>query len=168
MSRILTSSEEKLLNRTELDRISRACQKHNDVMRLVRDLRAIRSLREKSQDKARAVRRDKKSGSPAINTRHADKKQVFDKVVKILEARLEKLRDTAASECPARGSSRRHAKARDLLSRAQQVISQEVRTLRDSHSINGVLVDKYGVVEEVASLEALDKEIRAFLRNSRQ
>lgn len=160
---MLTAREKNLLNRTEIDRIARACEKHNDVVRLIRDLRAIRSLRQKNQDKANRVVRDKKAGNLALNTRYRDKQKVFDKVVKSLEARLEKLRDAAAAECPTRRTASRTSQAAGLLGRALPEIEGGARSLRESHSIDGKLVDQYGVVEEVARLESLGKDIRTFL-----
>lgn len=161
---MLKASEKNLLNRTEIDRIERACEKHNDVVRLIRDLRAVRSLRDKNRDKANQVIRNKKAGNIAVNTRYRDKQAVFDKVVKALEDRLEKLRDAADAECPVKRSSARMNKASSLLDRALVEVETDVRSLRESHSVNGVLDDKYGVKEEVARLEGLCKEIRGFLK----
>lgn len=165
---MLKSSERSLLTANELRRVNSALIKHNDVVVLIRDLRAIRSFRQKSQDKANSVIRNKKAGNIVVNTRYRDKQKVFDKVVKILEARLEKLRDAVVSECPSkRPTSRttsRTTKASDLLGRALSVIQEDAKSLRESHSINGRLVDQYGVIDEVDRLETLSKEIRDFLK----
>lgn len=161
---MLKASEKNLLNRTERERIDRACQKHNDVVRLVRDLRAVRSLREKNREKANRVVRNKKAGELALNTRYRDKQVIFDKVVKALELRLEKLRDAADAECPVKRASARMNKATNLLERALVEVEADAKSLRESHSVNGVLEDTYGVGEDVARLERLGKEIRALLK----
>lgn len=161
---MLRVSEKKLLNRTQVDRIERACEKHNDVERLIRDLRAVRSMRDKNREKANQVIRNKKAGNIAINTRYRDKQAVFDRVVKALEMRLEKLRDAADAECPVKRYSARTNKAINLLERALVEVEGDVKSLRESHSVNGVLENNYGVREEVARLEGLSKEIRALLK----
>lgn len=165
----LTVAQKRLLTQKELSRVESACEKHTDVARLIKDLHAIRGLRQKQRDNLGKQVRAVKAGAKrptrqvALNDRSHQKEALFDHLVKQLEQRLEALRDTAAAECPPAKATPRLTQAKELLAKALQEVETDARSLRESNTVNGRLVDEYGVGQEVARLEGLVKEIRTFL-----
>lgn len=165
----LTATQKRLLTATELSRVESASEKHTDVARLVKDLRAVRAFRQKQRDnlgkQVRAVKVGTKrpTRQMALHDRSHQKEVLFDEVVKQLEGRLEALRDTAASECPAKKDPPKLKTAKALLQRALAEIEADAKSLRESHSVNGKLVDTYGVGDELKRQESLCREIRGFL-----
>ena len=166
----LTAAQKRLLTAAELSRVESACEKHTDVARLVKDLRAVRALRQKQRDNLGKQVRAVKAGTKrptrqmALNDRSHQKEVLFDGLVKQLEQRLETLRDTAAAECSARKETPRLTQAKRLLTLAVREVETDASSLFESNSLNGKLVDAHGVGDEIKRLNALATEIHAFLK----
>jgi hypothetical protein len=166
----ITAAQKKLLTATELTRLKKALEPHTDVTRLIQDLRALRTYRQKQRDNLGKQVRAIKVGAQQTraleaNTRTHQKEVLFDEAVKVLESRLSDLRDQAQAHCSAPKSKKAsQALAPSLLERALEVIEQDATSLFESNSLNGKLVDSNGVAEELAGLNGLAADIRAYLR----
>ena len=166
----LTAAQESLLTATEARRLKDIPTKHTEVAALIKDLRAVRALRQKQRDAVGKQTRAVKTGAKrptrqvGVNDRTGQKEALFDEVVKKLEERLEALRDLAAAECPKKKPTKAGA-ANALLDRARKVIREDAKSLRDSASVNGRLKDTTGrIQDELDMLETLVKDIGVHLK----
>lgn len=172
----LTAAQKRLLTTAEAARVATALRPHNDAVVLVKDIRAIRALRQKQRDalgkQVRAVKKGVKAPvrQTSLNERTREKEAVFANVLSDLEARLDKLKAVVASEKaskkkPATKQGGSLVEARRLLADALSVVKADAEGLRASNTLGGQLVDPLGgqVTEELASLEGLAHRIEGFL-----
>lgn len=177
----ISAAEKRLLTAAEAARLATALKPHNDAVVLVKDIRAVRSLRQKQRDalgkQVRAIKKGDKAPARqvSLNQRTQDKEAVFDRVLGGLEERLKKIQAVVASEAPAKKKSPTKAvsasyQARGLLEESLAVVAADAKSLRASNTLNGRLVDPLGgqVTDELASLEGLAHRIEAFLRRSKK
>lgn len=177
----LTAAQKRVLSATEAARVTAALKPHNDAVVLVKDIRAVRALRQKQRDalgkQVRAIKKGEKAPvrQEGLSQRTKEKEAIFDQVLGGLEERLKKVHAVVASESPAKKkpstkAASASAQAHGLLEESLAVIAADAKSLRASNTLDGQLVDPLGgqVTKELASLEGLAHRIEAFLGRSQR